>query len=579
MKNRIALLGPLASVIVTLGFCILVLFVYVPKTLQGDFNKHFLPSEMFGITAELRNHGLTALYSKLESGWDGQFYYSISNDIFAQKDTPQHLDAAAYRYQRVGLPLLANLISKVTFQSWVSPATYYLTSLLLVLLATFMAARYFQANGVSSLWSLVWSLGFGTQVTMLNGLPDAAADAMLIIALVSLLQGKRWLYAVAVTLAALSREVYVLMPAVIAAVEFLVMIKGRIGREQLLKLLLAGLQQAAWHLPALVAVISWQLYLRVRFGVSPSSEAAGILGLPFVTTYQYLVMGFAGNHPLMGSPGASHKEATVLLLYVILLIYSLVQTVAMMRQLIRGKRFTDLTLPEACIAGVLLVFLAIIALYTAFGPTVVMHHTGYLKAGNIFLFVLPFLAATSGRPMRTADKGGLIIFTLLVSIPLLWNRIDSHPSYSNYTTPAKVEFAQTQPECVLNPRAVVELMPGKPQSVLKDNIFTRLTGTQASLYWLNIRNTSDMTYYPYQGKGSVNISYQWLQDDKVVKDGVRSFLTGPLKPSAETIRPVVVEFPHKAGDYVLKFTLVQEGCFWFYRRSPVTSYDLHLSIK
>ena len=99
------------------------------------------------------------------------------------------------------------------------------------------------------------------------------------------------------------------------------------------------------------------------------------------------------------------------------------------------------------------------------------------------------------------------------------------------------------------------------------------------LYWLKIKNASDTTYYPYEGKGSVNISYQWLQDEEVVRDGVRVWLTGPLKPGAEVVRPAVVVFPHTAGDYNLRFSLVQEGCFWFSNVSPENSYDLPITIK
>jgi hypothetical protein len=47
---------------------------------------------------------------------------------------------------------------------------------LIVLVAVGMAAFFFQRKGISPYWALFWALGIGTQVTQLNGLPDAAAD-------------------------------------------------------------------------------------------------------------------------------------------------------------------------------------------------------------------------------------------------------------------------------------------------------------------------------------------------------------------------------------------------------------------
>ena len=584
MKGWLTKFGPLAAVILTLAFCVSVLFLYVPKTLEGDFNKYFLASDMFGVPAELRAHGITPLYHAPIPGWDGQFYYYMSNDILAQKDTSQHLDSPAYRYQRIGLPLLANLASRLTLQSWVSPATYYLTSLILILFATFMAARFFQSKGVNPLWSLVWALGFGTQITLLNGLTDAAADALLIIALVSLLEGRRWLYLVAVSFAVLAREVYVLVPASIAAVQFYAVIQPywKNAPRVPVRILIDIYRAVIWHLPAILAFVAWRVYLKIHFGVSPSSEAYGVLGLPFVATYHYLLTGFSSYNQSF-SLALIHVEPVILLFYTVFLVVGLYFIASALREILVKLIKTDggaLERLDATLVGIYLAFAAIGVLYTAFGPTVMMDHTGYLKAENILLFIVPFVAVNRRKAMSFGLKLWLVVFTVLISIPTLRDRINASPQYGAYTTPKNIEYAKSAPACVSHPSARLELLPLEPKSVIKDSIFTRVMHARVVVYQLQVQNTSDETYYPYQGKGSMNISYRWLDSsDHVVKEGIQTWLTGPLAPGATVVRPVVVAFPTKPGDYVLKFSLVQEGCFWLYDRQPSSSYSMHFQIR
>jgi len=83
----------------------------------------------------------------------------------------------------------------------------------LILLGTVVAARFFIKEGVPAYWIIPWSVGMGTQITLLNGLPDGAADALLIIGMIAAYQKRYGPYALAITFACLSREAYVAFPA------------------------------------------------------------------------------------------------------------------------------------------------------------------------------------------------------------------------------------------------------------------------------------------------------------------------------------------------------------------------------
>lgn len=554
-------------------FSALVLLIYVPNTLQGDFSQHVLPSKMFGVPEQLRQHGFSELYGPNESGWDGQFYYYMANDIFATKDTAAHLDAPAYRYQRIGLPLLANLLARMTFQSWVSPVLYYLTTLLLVLSAAGMAARHFSQQGSSPLISLVWALGFGTQITMLNGLPDAAADALLIIAILALLERRLWMYSVAITFAALSREIYVLVPAAMVGMHLLSILKVRQERGQPLRLS-TMLWRCLPHLPAPLLATGWQIYVTHHFGVSPSSQAAGILGVPLASTWHYLMLSLSGKHPLLVRPVEAHVQAVLLVGYVA---WCIASSVALVKAVFLGWR--EKQFRSACGAELLafnLAMLATISLYSAFGPTVMMHHTGYLKAANIFLFVLPFaIGQYAPAANRSALWKVLYAATVAVMALMIWSRIAVSASYSHLLPPTRSELPQTEPACLVHPKAKLSLVSPHGVRIWRKNFWTSLRPDAPLRFDIEVHNLSDVAFTPYLGKGAVNLSYQWLdKNERVVRDGVRTPLTVPLQPGDSATMPIVVEPPFWTSRYHLRVSLVQEGCSWFYRATPSTGIDI-----
>ena len=276
--NFIVVLIFLTYTLVSFGF-------YYVRTLNEDINNHILAGETFGVPADLKERGIKPFYNGPgETGWDGQFYYYMSNDILALKDTASHIDAPSYRYQRVGLSLYAATVAKVLGMDWVSPATYFISYLFLILAATWAGAQLFSKVGVHPALILLWSLSVGTQITLFNALPDAAADAFLILALSALYAKRYALSVIPFAFAALSREVYVLFPSFVLLFFLINLISdARASKDGSLKDLACRLLEWKSYywlaLPGLVAII-WHIYVVRHFGVSPAEQATGDSWLP-----------------------------------------------------------------------------------------------------------------------------------------------------------------------------------------------------------------------------------------------------------------------------------------------------------
>jgi len=79
----------------------------------------------------------------------------------------------------------------------------------------------------------------------------------------------------------------------------------------------------------------------------------------------------------------------------------------------------------------------------------------------------------------------------------------------------------------------------------------------------------------------VHISYHWYHrdtHDTVVFEGERTTVAPPLAPGARRRLPVRVLAPSKAGDFLLRLTLVQESVYWFDMPSLSLSAEAQVSV-
>ena len=398
--------------------------IYLERTLQGDINNHILAGEIFGTPEELEARGIKPLYhGPGQTGWDGQFYYYMSNDIFGLKDTAEHIDAPPYRYQRVGMSLLASFVSKILFLDWVSPSTFILTYFLLISAATLAGALLMRRYGGHPALVLLWSCSVGTQITLFNALPDASADAFLILALFAIAHKRYVLSVIPFTLAALSREIYTLFPSFILLFTLLKIVLGDLtfsGESIKQALKLDNIKEAFKNLQVFrtkyllvipgITAIAWLVYVIKHFGGRTPAEIAAessIMGAPFAAWYEYFISGIQGNHKFVGAGLSAYGEAASLLFFLFILISAFV----LITHIFINKR-TDV---KSETLGVSASLFAFVLLYLSFGSTVIMHYSGYLKALSMFFFLIPLLCSA----VNLSKKFKYPLYALLIAALLI----------------------------------------------------------------------------------------------------------------------------------------------------------------
>jgi len=573
--------APAIVVGITLIVAVGSMAVYALGELTGDANKFYLPSQMFGVPSALRAHGIDELYLPEEAGWDGQFYYYIANDPFAVRDTPEHLDQPAYRYQRIGIPLLAKAWATLSGKSWVSPKRFYLTALLLVLTASGVLAHFFQHRGRSPYLALLWSLGLGTQVTVLNGLPDGAADALVILALIGLFSDRPVVYVAAMMFAVLSREAYAVIPFAIGIVAIVRWLFPRQRRARFDRATMRTLAcELCVHAIPLVVFAAWQVYVRVHLRAAPSSQAGGILGAPLASAIDHVRQGLSGHHHLVGSGEWAYYEAIGVMLFVALLGMA-VFAIARWIRCARSDDFPDDLRTRTF--GVCVAFGALTALYCCFGVTVMMHHTGYFKAANVFLFLIPFSTTSRGGSLSTTMIAAMIAIVGFFGY-LFYLRVTYPPRYFRLMTPRHVEWAESRPPCLQSFDA--RIRPVSVSTLGGSEVLRAALGRRGFLLEIELTNTSNEVFRPvhgegpFSGVGSTNVSYQWLDaDGTVVLDGERAVIRRALGPNESTIVRLGVAVPDGDGDLTLRVSPVQDGCAWFHWQNHAAAYDTTVRLR
>lgn len=558
------------SFIISLIFIAYTLFffnIYKEFSLGGNINNHILASERFGTPIELKTHGIKPLYyGQEQTGWDGQFYYYMSNDVFALKDTPQHIDAPSYRYQRIGLSLYTAIVAKILGADWVSPTLYFYSYLLLILCATFFGANLFSKLNLSPFLILLWSLNVGTQITLFNALPDAAADAFLILALTALYAKRYVLSVIPFVFSALSREIYVLFPTFILLFLFIDSFLS-VNNKSIKNIIINFFRWRSYYLliiPGLVA-IGWHIYIIKHFGIAPGDQAYGILGLPLVAWATYFTSSILGHH----------KETGSLLLFLLILIASLwVSINALMKR-------HSISAPE--IRGLCCAFIMVALLYLCFGPTVMMNYTGYIKALALFFFLIPLLLAAThlSEKMKMYIYRLLIIALIFTSLYNMKERIFSYEFFNNnlYSNATQMlTVTETRHvECFDQYAAKIKINHIK---IIKPNFIPHLLGRENLLIiTLQLTNTGQYDWFSTRKSGGVFMSYQWINTHgKIVKDGIKSALPGIVHPGQTVVVQVISQLPRSRDEIHLRLSPIQEGCQWFYIANPEISTDVNLSI-
>lgn len=564
---------PVCTVLICGAFSLMLFSFYLSGLLRGNINNFFLPAKMFGIPVKLQAHGIKPLYTaKGQTGWDGQFYYYISNDLLGSRATSVHIDAPSYRYQRIGFPLTANIVSKLLLQKWVSPTLYFFTYLTLILVAVYVLSEFYREYNVPVFFALVWGMSFGVNLTLFNGLPDAAAQAYFILALFFYLRRRIFTYAAFMAMAVLTREAYLLIAFVIFSGEFL----ADISR---LKLRIISVQSMLKYffvtLPGVLYFLWWS-FVTFHFGEAPQSESVGILSWPFLTYFKYL-FSYIAIHFLSVNVAISPMSGSLLLQVVSLLFFmAIILTVFYLTI----KCLLKTVEPKFKILSLAILIYAFLQL--CFGKTVISDFSGYLKAIGTFLVFIPLLLyKVQINIYKRLLIIGLLVFYAVFGIGLLYDRT-SAPALNQMRT--KVSYSQHgKTTCFQHYNQTItpisNLQPLGRQANGHVYQFLKKVWRRPTLYkvYVKVINHGSQSIYTTSGVGSFNLSYQIVdkKTGRMIADGVRTPLTHISQPHSVSYQYMLLSLPYNFNPTTQKviFSLVQEGCSWLYLKKPSLGTD------
>jgi hypothetical protein len=195
-------------------------------------------------------------------GYDGQFAYFIALDPNPEQVTP-HLDAPAYRYQRILYPLLARILAlgRPTAIPW----TLIALNLTGHLLGTWALARWLAVSGSRAAYALIYGLWVGLIISLGTDLSEPLAFGLITLAWLSRKRGGMIGGAFLLTASLFTKETGGLfLMAALAADVF-----ARRWRRGVAPLLLGAL-----------AFGIWQIWLWQQFG-SFGIGSGGAMATPF----------------------------------------------------------------------------------------------------------------------------------------------------------------------------------------------------------------------------------------------------------------------------------------------------------
>jgi hypothetical protein len=533
---------------------------------------------MWASPDNIESHGYQAYLNpgKDNAGWDGEFYYFIADDPLILKDTASHLDMPAYRYQRIGLGITAKIVSTLMLSNWVSPTHYFTASVLVLLLATLSAAFFLFKHGHKPYWALLWSMGGAPLFTIVYGFTDGVADGFLIIAVTAFFSKKYSTYMISMSLAVLSREVYVLLPALILISTTLAQWKN-LPTDDYISLIKRILKNASPHMLVILCMSVWHYYIHYRLGTWPSAYApSSQFAPPFESAMKYAIQSAAGqtiaHYGDLTSTTPKFYQAIGITLFSLILIIVIYSTA---RQIYRS--YDQLLTDNGEYIGTLIGFTTIALLYSALGDVMFWEPVGYIKAGTILCFFALFTYASQKKDIPFY----FLLLALLntgFSSHSIWERIQA--PITSLSSQSNANFSSEQPGCLVNPSAILAIVSNRkisppfpvPFSIIPKREFIKLRITNTS---------SNETFSPFRGAGSVNVSYIWMSADgtQAIQEGIRSFLPTSLDPGESAEVPVLVEYPNLNGKYILRITLIQEGCAWLYKLNPSISVDIPYNLK
>jgi hypothetical protein len=196
------------------------------------------------------------------TGYDGQFIYYMARDLDPSR-VASLLDIPAYRYQRILLPLIANLLSFGNPEVLI----WLLVSLVIssLVAGTWAIQQLLSGWGLSQWYALIFGLWAGFLLSVIVVLPEPLAYGFVSMAVLALERGKRRIAWLLLGLSTFAKEITILFIIAAIVVEFI--------HHRWKDCMNLGLV-------ALAPFIIFQIWLWVTFG-EPGLGTGGDLATPF----------------------------------------------------------------------------------------------------------------------------------------------------------------------------------------------------------------------------------------------------------------------------------------------------------
>lgn len=568
---------------------------YFSGAIGGKFDFSILAGEMFGITKLEKLNNIEPLYhGENQTGWDGQFYYRIANDLLGNSDASAHIDNPPYRYQRIGLPAMAKLFSIILNFNYVPVVIFIGTSILLWLLML-QGLRLMQDSRLitSRLDLFLLATWCGIPLTMFTGLTDSAADSLGVLAIGIYFTNnpffKKYKYKLAISVAAMAALTKESAIVYLLALLFIRIFQMRsVDSITKSKSIFLGVY-------SLLPILFWQLYIKYKFGIWGFEAGSAISQkVPFGS---YLSeMQKSARLMLTGDFNQTNLTQFLgILIYSALLVNALVFLFSCLKNLNMHRKSIDsyqlersnhnkvVQYKEVQLFKLIFVILVLIV-QSSMGVGVLFNWTGYLK--NAFPLVLIFCISESLKSFSVFEFNLLTrrdIRILIIIASLLcfrWFYVPL-PHYANLGIYPKSTFEKftvaTQQPCRKVEGELTVIKTKEVQPFLRNLTF------RERLYQINIalKNISTVDWILSQDPGAYKVGYQWFDENGlVIRDGQRAILPSPLKANETREMMLYITVPRGLVKNVqLSISLMQEGCYWSWREQGNFKVSQELTIR
>ena len=205
--------------------------------------------------------------------YDGVFFYRLSRNPFTSRDVEHgvHLDAPAYRQQRILYPVLAWALAgggRGSLVGWSLVAVNVVAFGVLAWAAASLCVRY----GRSPWWGAGIGLFPGLAISLLYDLSEVVSTALVALACLAIVRQRRGWAAVALSAAVLARETTAVLAVAVALPVALTTIRGRPRPT---------VRSVACAAAPFGVLAGWQLALWANWSTLAATDGRLNFGFPF----------------------------------------------------------------------------------------------------------------------------------------------------------------------------------------------------------------------------------------------------------------------------------------------------------